>query len=315
MVELGDEISLAGHLLHRTAVVDFGSNSFKLRISERSANGWRKVVSEKAVVRIIEEMDADGGVSADARARATSAAARFGEIIEKSNVNEVYAFATEAFRRLRDGAILTELSRSLGHPISLLPPSQEALLCWSGVSEMVGAPTVPRLVVDVGGGSMQLIFGQSSRPLHFVSLPVGCVTWMKRHFSGAEFSPVRFQRAVDEAVEEMKQATAAFPSLGGTELIGASGAFRACLLCTSQGERSVGELPFAQLKAYFARIPAGVLDPETRFPSVALDRAQIMVGCASLVLAVGALTQGQSVYVTKSGIRRGAETSGVAPIK
>ena len=187
------------------AAVDLGSNSFHMIVA-RYAEGRLVVLDRlREMVRLGAGMEADGRLSREAMARALAALERFGQRLKDVQAEGVRVVGTNALRKARRKQGFLERARAaLGHPIEIISGIEEARLIYSGVAHSL--PTEPgrRLVVDIGGGSTELIIGEGYAPKFLESLYMGCVSMSEEHFPGGRVSEKRFRRACVTARMELE---------------------------------------------------------------------------------------------------------------
>src|SRR5204862_4117410 len=94
----------------------------------------------------------------------------------------------------RKQAFLERAREALGHPIEIISGMEEARLIYSGVAHSMPSEAGRRLVIDIGGGSTELIIGEGLTPLELESLQMGCVALSERFFRGGKISAKRLER-------------------------------------------------------------------------------------------------------------------------
>ena len=171
------------------AAIDLGSNSFHLVVA-RIENGHVHVLDRiKEMVRLGGGLDKNGRLSEEARIQALSCLDRFAERVQKLPQGSVAAVGTNTLRQAKDSRqFLQSASEVLGHPISIIGGKEEARLIYLGVSHSLVAQEGKRLVMDIGGGSTELIIGEGFEPLHLTSLEMGCVSMSRVFFPNGMLS-------------------------------------------------------------------------------------------------------------------------------
>ncbi len=182
----------------------------------------------RETVRLAEGLSDKGDISPDARARALDCLARFGERLRDMHAGSVRAAGTSTIRRAReDTTFMAEAEAALGHPIEIVSGLEEARLIYNGVYHSLPPTDGLRLVMDIGGGSTELILGQGPRPRALESLHMGCVSMTERFFPGGEITRAGFNKARMAAQLELRPVKAFFRGAEGVEAIGTSGTVRA----------------------------------------------------------------------------------------
>lgn len=210
------------------AAVDLGSNSFHMVVA-RHANGQITIIDRlREMVRLAEGLDADGRLDKAVSARALACLQRFGQRLTDVHADGVRVVGTNALRvARRKQAFLERAREALGHPIEIISGREEARLIYAGVAHTLPLDTGRRLVVDIGGGSTELIIGQGFEPLELESLHLGCVTLTQRYFADGKLSAKRFERARIAARQELDPIQAAYRRRGWEMVAGSSGTVRA----------------------------------------------------------------------------------------
>jgi exopolyphosphatase/guanosine-5'-triphosphate,3'-diphosphate pyrophosphatase len=162
----------------RIAAIDCGTNSIKLLIGEYP----RVLVRESRMVRLGQSVDATGVLGEAALARAFAAIDEYAALIRQYGVTAVRFCATSATRDARNSDVFTSgVRQRLGVTPEVLSGDEEAALVFEGaVSHLREAVVDPVLVVDIGGGSTELVLG-STRPDAAVSIDIGSVRLHERH--------------------------------------------------------------------------------------------------------------------------------------
>ena len=219
------------HKLERLAAVDLGSNSFHMVVA-RVDNGQPRIMDRlREPVRLAMGLTRKGRISKDARARALQALRRLAERIRHLPPEGVRAVGTNAFRSAkRDDDFLDRASDALGHPIEIVSGQEEARLIHLGVMRTTHPPGDNCLVVDIGGGSTEVILGTPDSIQLARSLPMGCVAYTRRFFDGAQLGQKAMRKArrnarftVEPYAEQYKRRWE--HALGSSGTIRAVGAF------------------------------------------------------------------------------------------
>jgi len=210
------------------AAVDLGSNSFHLVVA-RYTHGQLVVIDRlREMVRLGAGILEDGRIDKEIAARALDCLERFGQRLRDMHARSVRVVGTNALRiARRKQAFLERAREALGHPIEIVSGMEEARLIYSGVSHTLPAEPGRRLVVDIGGGSTEMIIGEAHEPLLLESLHVGCVSISQRFFGDGKLSPKRIERARLAVRQELEPAQEAFVKRGWDRAVGSSGTVRA----------------------------------------------------------------------------------------
>jgi exopolyphosphatase/guanosine-5'-triphosphate,3'-diphosphate pyrophosphatase len=158
------------------AVVDLGSNAVRLQIAEVAPPGRAEVLAEdRAAVRLGEQVFRTGRLAAAAMSRTAAAMERFAKLAERAGARTVRAVATSAVREASNRAALVRTIRErTGIGLEVISGAEEARLVCLGVLE--GEPPAARsLILDIGGGSTEIISARGEEPETASSIPLGSV--------------------------------------------------------------------------------------------------------------------------------------------
>jgi exopolyphosphatase/guanosine-5'-triphosphate,3'-diphosphate pyrophosphatase len=210
------------------AAVDLGSNSFHMIVGELRHGQLAILDRIRETVRLAEGLSDKGDIAPDARGRALDCLARFGERLREMRADSVRAAGTSTMRRAHeDTEFAREAEAALGHPIEIVSGIEEARLIYNGVYHSMPPTDSLRLVMDIGGGSTELILGQGAQPRALESLHMGCVSMTERFFPGGVITRAGFNKARMVAQLELRPVKAFFRGAEEVQAIGTSGTIRA----------------------------------------------------------------------------------------
>jgi exopolyphosphatase/guanosine-5'-triphosphate,3'-diphosphate pyrophosphatase len=184
------------------AVVDLGSNAVRLQIAEASPDGSVIVLAEdRAAVRLGEQVFRTGRLAADAIARTAVALERFAGLAQRAGAASVRAVATAAVREASNRQQLVRTIRAhCGMHVEVISGAEEARLVCLGVLQG-GPPTERALLLDIGGGSTEIIAARGEEPESSMSLQLGSVR-LTEFFVKTDPISRKEIRLIDEAVQD-----------------------------------------------------------------------------------------------------------------
>ena len=183
----------------RYAALDLGSNSFHLVIAQKRDGGIQTVDKNKQMVRLGEGLDDNNLLSADAIARGIAALTQMGQLVADIPEDQFRAVATNTLRVAENrDAFIAAGEAALGKPIEIISGSEEAALIYLGISKH-NHFTDRSLVIDIGGGSTEIILGEGNTPQTLRSLTIGCANMAKRHFPKGKITKAAIKKACDYA--------------------------------------------------------------------------------------------------------------------
>lgn len=210
------------------AAVDLGSNSFHLLVARTDAAGPVVVDRLREMVRLAGGLDKRRRLTTKSQDRALACLRRFGQRLRHMTPGSVRAVGTNTLRSARnaDGFLLAA-EKALGHPIEIISGIEEARLVYLGVAQTLPNRPGRRLVVDIGGGSTELIIGERFLPKRMQSVYVGCVSLTRDCFPEGKLDPDQWQRAELAVRQELEPVRGAYRELGWEQAVGSSGTIRA----------------------------------------------------------------------------------------
>jgi exopolyphosphatase/guanosine-5'-triphosphate,3'-diphosphate pyrophosphatase len=182
----------------RVAVIDVGSNSTRLLIADVLDGTVSVVERQSRVTRLGRGVDLSGQLSDEAIEEACAAVADYVEICRDAGVEATTAIATSAVRDASNGdAFVAELRERFALSARVLDGEEEARLTYRGATS-TQPPAVPTLVIDIGGGSTELIVGTGEEIGFHDSLQAGVVRHTERHISGDPPTVVELEALADD---------------------------------------------------------------------------------------------------------------------
>jgi exopolyphosphatase/guanosine-5'-triphosphate,3'-diphosphate pyrophosphatase len=286
------------------AAVDLGSNSFHLVVA-RLRRGELQIIDRlQEMVQLAAGLDDEGRLTAEASERALACLARFGQRLRGVCAESVRAVGTSTLRRARNRAeFLARGGQALGAPIEIVSGREEARLIHLGVVH--GIPeNGPHLVVDIGGGSTELIAGEGHEPRRMESLHMGCVGMSRRNFGDGCLGARRMNEAVTAARLELEPVEAQFRGVGRA-VYGSSGTIRAAAaVIRAAGWSPDAITPDSLRKLRDAIVKAGSVR-RLRLPGLSEDRAPVFAGGVAILVAVFEALEITSMRVSESALREG----------
>ena len=210
------------------AAIDMGSNSFHLAIARVDHGEVKKVASMSEKVQLAAGLDENKNLTEAAQQRGLACLARFVGRLTAVQSNRLRIVATDALRQAKNGhEFIQKAAEILPKPIEIIAGREEARLIYLGVSHTM-ANSGRRLVIDIGGGSTELIIGEEFEPIHTESLQMGCVAYTKAYFADGEISKSSFEKAVVAARKELYSIANTYKEAGWDTVAGSSGTIKAC---------------------------------------------------------------------------------------
>jgi exopolyphosphatase/guanosine-5'-triphosphate,3'-diphosphate pyrophosphatase len=216
------------HEYSTLAAVDLGSNSFHLQVARVVDKQLYPLDSLKEMVQLAAGLSADKILDEASQERALACLKRFGERLRGLPYHAVRAVGTNSLRVAKNAtAFLKKAESALGFPIEIIAGYEEARLIYLGVAHSLPAADNNRLVIDIGGGSTEMIIGNQLEPNKLESLYMGCINYSLRFFPDGKITKGSMKRAELAARTEIQAIVSEFSSSHWQEAYGSSGTARA----------------------------------------------------------------------------------------
>ncbi len=288
------------------AAVDLGSNSFHLLVARREHGELRVIDRIKEMVRLGGGLDEEGHLEPAVQDRAFESLARFGQRLRGIPVNHLRAVGTQTFRRMKNAnAFLTIAEAALGCTIDIIAGREEARLIYLGVSQGVSGHEERRLVIDIGGGSTELVIGEGSQPLEMESLQYGCVSLTRRFFGDGRITSKRWKKAVRSVMADLQELRLRYLRTGWDSAIGSSGTIKAVdEICRQQAwiEKDINAGALEMLRDQL--LGFGTIDA-VRLPGLSDRRHPVLIGGLVMLHACFKALQIESLKVSPYALREG----------
>jgi len=295
---------------YRVAVVDIGTNSTRLLIAEVAARRVAELERHSRVTRLGRGVDLSGQLSGEAIEAACEAIADYVALYEEALVDEVVAIATSAVRDAGNGgAFIAELRERFALSARVLDGEEEARLTYLGATSD-DPPRVPTLVIDIGGGSTELIVGSGEEIDFHASLQAGVLRHSERHIASDPPAATELEALADDlrgAIEEAARAcgprTAAGIAVAGTPT---SLAAIELELEPYDSERVHGhELTLPRIQRLLSRLASAPLEERRAIPGLHPDRAPTIVTGVVILIEVMRAFELDAVVVSEHDILYG----------
>lgn len=209
------------------AAIDLGSNSFHMVVAKVIDQDLQLVSRHKQRVRLAAGLDAQKNLDNASIERGLECLAIFAERLQGFDQQNVRIAATHTLRQANNAHIFLQRAREvLPFPIEIIPGIEEARLIYLGVAH-TQPESDSKLVVDIGGGSTEMIIGGGFEPELINSKQMGCVSYTKRFFANGKLSKKNFAKAMLAAEQKMESLAYRYKKRGWDIAFGSSGTIKA----------------------------------------------------------------------------------------
>ena len=207
----------------RVAAIDCGTNSIRLLIADIDGNNFREIVRDMEIVRLGQGVDETGQFHPDAIARTLAAVDKFAAEIAKRGVEKIRFCATSATRDATNRHLFVDGVRErLSIELEVISGDEEAALSFAGAIKDLDPSNGPFLVVDIGGGSTEFVFGTSTVEAAR-SVNIGCVRMTERHFASDPATAQQIELARTDIQAAIAEAAAVVPITKANTLVAVAG--------------------------------------------------------------------------------------------
>jgi exopolyphosphatase/guanosine-5'-triphosphate,3'-diphosphate pyrophosphatase len=300
------------------AAIDIGSNSSLLLILELEASALaRVVVDTKASTRLSAGTQYGDAIGAEALQRQFAALDRFAGLLREHHVEATVACGTQVFRVASNGrAIAEEISRRYGWQMEIIAGEREAELSYKAATTGLMNAGARRIVLDVGGGSSEVVFGKGDKITWSKSYPVGAVSLTERF----ELDQIATATNLDAASAYLDQALTGLGAVNDLNPAGSAGPFdviavggtATTLAAISQGQKyfvpgAIHGVELDRLTIQDQVVQLGSLNASQRRNLIPFDpdRSEIIVGGALIIALLMDKLDSKRITVSNCGLRWG----------
>lgn len=288
------------------AAVDLGSNSFRLHIGKHDGEAIRVVKSARDQIRLAAELDKDNFLTEAGMDRALESLHGFARTLEAYPLDAVRVVATAVFRAAKNSSeFLPRLEAAIGHPIEIISGEEEGRLIYFGVANCLALPGERRLVVDIGGGSTEMILGRGLDIERVESFGVGTVAQSSQFFADGELTLERFEAASLAARSRFEDAAPPYRPAHWRIAYASSGTMRALGELIGRNNIGDGTLSRTNLLALQALFIGYGQISKIDLYGLRQERASSLVGGLSILLAIMHELDFEVMTPIEAGLRMG----------
>ena len=287
------------------AALDLGSNSFHLIVALDQGERLQVVDRHREMVRLAAGLGATRELSPETEGRALACLERLGQRLRELPARNVRIVGTNTLRKARNSrSFIRRAEKALGHRIEVISGREEARLIYLGVSHSLEDDRDSRLVVDIGGGSTEVILGRRFQPGLMESLFIGCVGLSDRYFPDGTITAQAMDAAERAARLELEPVEQIFLARGWDTAIGASGTALS-VRGVVEAETGSSEITRAGLRHVRERLLHAGHVERLDFAAVNAERAPVFPGGVAILSAIFASLRIERMSVSDGALREG----------
>ena len=295
-------------LNYLVAAIDLGSNSFHVTLVDTRYTPWRVVSRAGEKVQLAAGLDDQGCLSQEAIGRGLDCLRRLVPKLAKISPNNRHIVATNTLRVAQNSTdFIVDAEIILGAPIQVLTGEDEASLIFCGVVGEVADTSYrnsKKLVVDIGGGSTELILGQHT-PKRLQSFSMGCVAFSSQFFPQRKIDQSYIKNAVEAAQHTIATAAPNYLNDGWQVCIGSSGTIKALAALSGLVEDGMPYLNLASMAKIEQQILAfGYLD-DVAVEGLRPDRGEVLPAGYAILKGIMLSLNLDHIYFSTGALREG----------
>ena len=296
----------------RLAAIDVGTNSIRLIVADTEADGaYRILDEEKEVTRLGEGLERTGWLAKDPIGRSLQAIAKMKAIAEGQQVSQLRAIATSAVREARNGSTFCRLvEEQCGLKLEVIRSEDEARYAFRSVIHHFNLDNEPTVVVDIGGGSVEIVLAAGTVVDQIFSLPLGAVRLSERYIKKDPIEPAE-EAALVDAIDSALRDSIGQPPFKTPVMIGSGGTFSTLaeiLQCQRDGRVGTVQGSHVTLKeaAHVRRELAEMsLKARRQVPGLSPARADIIVAGLTVIMRLAKRFGSREIWINDKGVRDG----------
>lgn len=295
-------------MTYLVAAVDLGSNSFHVTLVDTCETPYRVVSRAGEKIQLAAGLDDKGYLSQEAILRGLDCLQRLAPKLAKVAPNNRHVVATNTLRvaKNRDDFI-NQAEAILGVPIRVLTGEEEASLIFCGVVGEVAdtnCQQLKKLVIDIGGGSTELILGQYE-PQRLQSFPMGCVAFSRQFFPQRKIKQRYIQNAVEAAQNIIEKSSLSDLWDGSEVCIGSSGTLKALAAVSALQEDGMAYLDLVSMAKIELKLLAFDHLDDIRLDGLRPDRGEVLPAGYAILKGIMLGLNLDRIYFSTGALREG----------
>ncbi|AKZ64139.1 exopolyphosphatase [Herbaspirillum hiltneri N3] len=288
------------------AAVDLGSNSFRMHIGKHEGDAIRVIKSARDPIRLAAGLDKNGRLTPQAIAGAVESLARFRTILRDYQLDAVRVVATNTLRVARNAhEFLPDAERAIGYPVEIISGEEEGRLIYMGVAGALALPDEDRLVIDIGGGSTEVILGHGSDVRRVESFGIGTVNQSQAFFGDGYINEAAFERAILSARSHVEDAVVPFGAQHRSKVYGSSGTMRAIADTIAKNGMGDGRITPQSVEELKQRLIAFGHVDHIELAGMKPDRAAVIMGGLAVLIGLMQELNVSVISPVEAGLRMG----------
>lgn len=260
----------------------------------------------KETVRLAAGLNADDYLDQAAQQRALDCLERLQQLLSQVPANNIRAVGTNTLRRISNSDTFLPLAEAaLGNNIDIISGHEEARLIWLGVTQSLGDAPPKRLIIDIGGGSTEFIFGENHTPHELTSLQIGCVRLNEKYFADGALNRAAFNAARLDAMHELAPMQRRWRKFPWDIAIGTSGSAQAIRLVLQANNLTDGDITYDGMRAAEKLCIAQGNSAQLDLAGLSDDRKPVFAAGLAAMMGIFKALKIKAMRTTETALREG----------
>jgi exopolyphosphatase/guanosine-5'-triphosphate,3'-diphosphate pyrophosphatase len=291
------------------AAIDIGSNAIRMAIGFVNQNGKLQVVDElRESIRLGQDVFTKGTISRETTRKSINVFLHFKKVILQHQVVRVQAYGTSALRESKNRDVfIKKIHQASGIELKFITAEQEALLVYLAVSKAIPLETKRALLIDIGGGSVEISLANKGKILATQSYPIGAVRLLQI-LEKKKYGEKRFNQMLQAYVEStQKRFLQAFPKVSLDFCIGTGGNLDALSILKGQllKSRETSFLTLRELNTLIDKLKKYSMEERIVRFRLRPDRADVILPASLVLQKILQISQARRVLIPNLGLKEG----------
>lgn len=288
------------------AAIDLGSNSFHMVVAKVVGQDLQIISRHKQRVKLASGLDSRNNLTNEAMQRGLDCLKMFAERLDGFKKDNVRIVATHTLRIANNAHLFIQRARQvLPFPIEVIPGEEEARLIYLGVAHTQPV-SKSKLVVDIGGGSTELVIGEGFEAELVNSQQMGCVSYAHRYFSDGKLNTKNFAAANLAALRELEFLAKQYKRHGWELTLGSSGTVKAIRECLISLDYEDGIITPKRLKKLVKHLCEFKKVEKIAIKGIVEERLSVLAPGVAILQAILQSLEIEELHYSSGALREGA---------
>lgn len=289
------------------AAIDLGSNSFHLLVATIKMGQLQQIDKVKQMVRLAAGLDQHKNIKPESLEAAFQCLRMFAQRIRNIPEQNVKIVGTNTLRVAKNSEqFISQAEQILGREVAIISGREEARMLYLGVAQTMSERLSKKLVMDIGGGSTEIIIGKGFEALKRESLHMGCVSFTQRYFANGKITNKKWHKAYTQAMQELLPIAKSYRQKLWQHAIGASGTMRAAAAILHQQQWAASGISYSGVEQLIDNcLQLGSIDKLQNLSGLSERRRPVFIGGLAIIKALMDTFKIEHISVSGGALREG----------